>query len=180
MSAATLGSSPLTRGKHPDDGADGGGLGLIPTHAGKTNTRHPTSAPGRAHPHSRGENPCPRSRTRALVGSSPLTRGKRLAVVVQEQRQGLIPTHAGKTRTRSAPGWRSRAHPHSRGENHGEHFGGGLVQGSSPLTRGKPLHAARELQYPGLIPTHAGKTNPPDGLVRGAGAHPHSRGENTS
>ena len=50
------GSSPLTRGKHPDDGADRGGLGLIPAHAGKTATRRRTKSPQRAHPRSRGEN----------------------------------------------------------------------------------------------------------------------------
>ena len=34
--APGYGSSPLTRGKHPDDGADGRRMGLIPAHAGKT------------------------------------------------------------------------------------------------------------------------------------------------
>ena len=50
------GSSPLTRGKHPDDGADGDGLGLIPAHAGKTPGHNHARKALRAHPRSRGEN----------------------------------------------------------------------------------------------------------------------------
>ena len=55
-SPMSRGSSPLTRGKRqrPVPGAWRGGL--IPTHAGKTNTGHTWSGAPWAHPHSRGEN----------------------------------------------------------------------------------------------------------------------------
>ena len=51
-----------------------------------------------------------------------------------------------------------RAHPRSRGENviwEGRVY---LVEGSSPLTRGKHTGLAVEHPEDGLIPAHAGKT----------------------
>ena len=52
----TRGSSPLTRGK-PTDRAGGLAVaGLIPAHAGKTDTRPKYRSQNRAHPRSRGEN----------------------------------------------------------------------------------------------------------------------------
>ena len=52
--------------------------------------------------------------------------------------------------------------------------------GSSPLTRGKPPFGLSFLILSELIPAHAGKTR--RGLRAGLrqGAHPRSRGENTS
>ena len=54
------------------------------------------------------------------------------------------------------------------------------MRGSSPLTRGKP--EARSYRQPSrrLIPAHAGKTAGPRRPAHGSGAHPRSRGENTS
>ena len=92
------------------------------------------------------------------LGSSPLTRGKRRRLQVASLVPGLIPAHAGKTwscRPRSACRW---AHPRSRGENQEEASGAGLVDGSSPLTRGKRFFAAVAEGLGGLIPAHAGKT----------------------
>ena len=93
-----LGSSPLTRGKHADDGAPVDSHGLIPAHAGKTPTSSASSTWTRAHPRSRGENSA-RTRTQEnLLGSSPLTRGKRMARRSSSRPDRLIPAHAGKTR----------------------------------------------------------------------------------
>ena len=94
---AVVGSSPLTRGKHPDDGADGGGLGLIPAHAGKTQPTRKTRPWPRAHPRSRGENDPFKMASAARLGSSPLTRGKHHQRAEAATRLGLIPAHAGKT-----------------------------------------------------------------------------------
>ena len=131
-----------------------------------------------AHPHSRGENRLVVWENVQGAGSSPLTRGKHLCRTLREQRDGLIPTHAGKT---ACPGrWQARlaAHPHSRGENDLTDPIMLVMPGSSPLTRGKltlddPGHVMR-----GLIPTHAGKTAPVTDRRPRWGAHPHSRGEN--
>ena len=132
----------------------------------------------RAHPHSRGENS---KSSRILVswsGSSPLTRGKLGRTHQERISRGLIPTHAGKTRTRSARATHSRAHPHSRGENLYQ-AGVDVIQGgSSPLTRGKLVDRFASEAAGGLIPTHAGKTSTATRWVAAFTAHPHSRGEN--
>ena len=98
---------------------------------------------------------------------------------MQSQRKiRLIPAHAGKT---SAPPSTRRpraAHPRSRGENTPRPFTASHRAGSSPLTRGKPTHAACQGVGDRLIPAHAGKTRPKsDAGIQGA-AHPRSRGEN--
>ena len=91
------GSSPLTRGKLAWDGFGASALGLIPAHAGKTEQLQGHRRRSWAHPRSRGENDTHREENDALMGSSPLTRGKpwlsRQAAAVS----GLIPAHAGKT-----------------------------------------------------------------------------------
>ena len=90
----------------------------------------------------------------------------------------LIPAHAGKTDDRYIQLIKARAHPRSRGEN-GLHLPAHVrVRGSSPLTRGKPVHVADVLHEGGLIPAHAGKTRHTGYPESMSGAHPRSRGEN--
>ena len=52
-------------------------------------------------------------------------------------------------------------------------------EGSSPLTRGKPMIGYRYCTIHGLIPAHAGKTGPPAPLSSHRRDHPRSRGENS-
>ena len=70
------GSSPLTRGKH--DARLAGEIleGLIPAHAGKTESQAAAWPFRRAHPRSRGENLRQHKLGLPGKGSSPLTRGK--------------------------------------------------------------------------------------------------------
>ena len=84
----------------------------------------------RAHPRSRGENVKANATTGEVVGSSPLTRGKRRARTGSTHKRGLIPAHAGKTSF------------------------------SGPRTCGCGAHPRIELwdTIAGLIPAHAGKT----------------------
>ena len=70
------------------------------------------------------------------------------------------------------------AHPRSRGENKSFHVDSVNGVGSSPLTRGKPVPRQSALIEVGLIPAHAGKTQPIQAESHGKGAHPRSRGEN--
>ena len=72
----SVGSSPLTRGKHLSAMFDRSAGGLIPTHAGKTTVPVERSDNLGAHPRSRGENIARHNRLGAHLGSSPLTRGK--------------------------------------------------------------------------------------------------------
>ena len=112
------GSSPLTRGKPPSPAIFGPPIGLIPAHAGKTGDVPSHRKVRRAHPRSRGENSPKRRNSSPPRGSSPLTRGKRIAETCRKGDQGLIPAHAGKTQCGVRGPRNLRAHPRSRGENH--------------------------------------------------------------
>ena len=90
----------------------------------------------------------------------------------------LIPAHAGKTTPGYKPECGSWAHPRSRGENSTRARRSCALRGSSPLTRGKPADRALSGKWSGLIPAHAGKTEPPARGPRPPAAHPRSRGEN--
>ena len=116
--------------------------------------------------------------TSSLVGSSPLTRGKPRESPITRCSPGLIPAHAGKTPAPGSHHDRRQAHPRSRGENTIRALGNGRLQGSSPLTRGKPSHSGRHSIPIGLIPAHAGKTTAFQLGQVALKAHPRSRGEN--
>ena len=175
-----LGSSPLTRGKRGPIVLPRGAERLIPAHAGKTLPNQERSVGVGAHPRSRGENPMIPSTETPRRGSSPLTRGKRDPRRNRRRTQGLIPAHAGKTRSAVLSPAFAPAHPRSRGEN-------GVIPpelvprtGSSPLTRGKPELHGHGMRGIRLIPAHAGKTLFQEPQEVGVGAHPRSRGENAS
>ena len=91
------GSSPLTRGKQGDRSGLQRRVGLIPAHAGKTETTPTTGPAAWAHPRSRGENSPQTSVRVTSPGSSPLTRGKHDDGIADHVGIGLIPAHAGKT-----------------------------------------------------------------------------------
>ena len=150
----------------------------IPAHAGKTTpTRRPWCGSS-AHPRSRGENHGLSPGKSARLGSSPLTRGKRVASSGFGGEVGLIPAHAGKTAGVRRADQGDGAHPRSRGENAillGVPF---TTAGSSPLTRGKPSSRCAAPLTVGLIPAHAGKTPQTHPGGRCSQAHPRSRGEN--
>ena len=95
------GSSPLTRGKLTVAPCIEADLRLIPAHAGKTLTSSTRSLCSRAHPRSRGENITWIAQLITSCGSSPLTRGKLQSDFWQAIVAGLIPAHAGKTRSRT-------------------------------------------------------------------------------
>ena len=132
----------------------------------------------RAHPRSRGENSTAATSLWRLLGSSPLTRGKRRHDYSTRSMPGLIPAHAGKTREISPCPPSSRAHPRSRGENDHEEAVDADQDGSSPLTRGKLPRGIAVRTRHGLIPAHAGKTCECIEMLGQAWAHPRSRGEN--
>ena len=91
------GSSPRTRGKPENGFSLGTAWRLIPAHAGKTRVSERRVERQGAHPRSRGENFWLHCRHVTRAGSSPLTRGKLLALINIDPARGLIPAHAGKT-----------------------------------------------------------------------------------
>ena len=111
------GSSPLTRGKRAARHPRADRRGLIPAHAGKTVLGCMWRPKTQAHPRSRGENDPGSTQPERLMGSSPLTRGKRIGSRPWASYSGLIPAHAGKTPAHSYQQARCTAHPRSRGEN---------------------------------------------------------------
>ena len=112
------GAHPRSRGENEAASATGAPLGwLIPAHAGKTSAvgRYPRSRA--AHPRSRGENGACAPSVASCSGSSPLTRGKRLACPIRPALVRLIPAHARKTADGERIEIHDGAHPRSRGEN---------------------------------------------------------------
>ena len=192
------GSSPLTRGKLQIGELAPPAHGLIPAHAGKTSYHPPLRVLEGAHPRSRGENGVADGPCSVVLGSSPLTRGKRVGLAgwllpgrlipahagktecspTVAHVWGLIPAHAGKTTPSRCGTGRRGAHPRSRGENALLGAAVGIGGGSSPLTRGKPAVRDVRVHVGGLIPAHAGKTPNSWTGTRSSGAHPRSRGEN--
>ena len=131
------GSSPLTRGKRLVCAACASVERLIPAHAGKTNPCREDAGPRPAHPRSRGENAAYFWMSLYVVGSSPLTRGKRHSPYCRRPPGRLIPAHAGKTASPTRRSPPTAAHPRSRGENSQAKTIPARGPGSSPLTRGK-------------------------------------------
>ena len=173
-----VGSPPLARGK-PQQGRESSDCArLIPAHAGKTSFRGRTSRLCPVHPRSRGENEFGWPLPDLTSGSSPLTRGKPDALPHAGGCERLIPAHAGKTGPQADRPDRLGAHPRSRGENFGVEEDSGLIDGSSPLTRGKRRMTTMSAGPTRLIPAHAGKTPAARRLRTARRAHPRSRGEN--
>ena len=171
--------SPLTRGKLTLTHSLPLPHWLIPAHAGKTYTTPGLRVTVAAYPRSRGENLAGRRSGRLQLGSSQLTRGKRIRLASTRSHFRLIPAHAGKTLTRRPSRSRARAHPRSLGENHARRCQPHAPSGSSPLTRGKHDGPHRSIRRIRLIPAHAGKTILATYRLLPIRAHPRSLGENT-
>ena len=176
----TWGSSPLTRGKLGTPTVGVVKIGLIPAHAGKTKPANVLGRNASAHPRSRGENIGCLVGAIIVMGSSPLTRGKQPLAVRRVENTGLIPAHAGKTPRRRTSSAALPAHPRSRGENIAGDYDRYREWGSSPLTRGKHRPYKPNGDVQGLIPAHAGKTQPTSNTTSAQRAHPRSRGENNT
>ncbi len=152
------GSSPLTRGAHLNMQVWGHTAGLIPAHAGSTRWWIFRFPGVRAHPRSRGEHEAAPVAGFHFSGSSPLTRGAPHHDDASGLVLGLIPAHAGSTRSQCALLIASRAHPRSRGEHPSDSPSMLTAFGSSPLTRGARKRLGGPPRTPGLIPAHAGST----------------------
>ena len=174
------GSSPRGRGKLVILTSSEQLKGLIPARAGKTLFDVSTGKQRRAHPRAGGENCAAWSFSLWMGGSSPRGRGKQHP---QRERPGghrLIPARAGKTKLLLEFPRLFRAHPRAGGENKGVEDAGGVLEGSSPRGRGKPLRLPTARSARGLIPARAGKTLRSRRLEKLAAAHPRAGGENSS
>ena len=111
------------------------------------------------------------------MGSSPHTRGARVADNVACGASGIIPAYAGSTspiRTRTT-GWRD--HPRIRGEHTDTIVKGWGYMGSSPHTRGAQARQRGTRLVRGIIPAYAGSTPFRRRLASRGRDHPRIRGE---
>ena len=152
------GSSPLTRGRQVQWSTASGGGGLIPAHAGSTRVPVAFMVPTPAHPRSRGVDYLPAADTVPIWGSSPLTRGRPRRCHQERKHWRLIPAHAGSTSYPSLDSLGKPAHPRSRGVDLACLETLRVLDGSSPLTRGRPRRCHQERLHWRLIPAHAGST----------------------
>ena len=176
----SCGSSPLTRGTPVGRGRPWHGVRFIPAHAGNTSTRPPRPMDAAVHPRSRGEHIDALRPGRALIGSSPLTRGTPSPTALYLGRVRFIPAHAGNTVCRSTAASLAAVHPRSRGEHHCQPIDTIWQHGSSPLTRG--THQLYELKGSAsrFIPAHAGNTANQVAPTGRTPVHPRSRGEHSN
>ena len=174
------GSSPHTRGAPQARLRRGFRAGIIPAYAGSTVT--PATAPGYLpdHPRIRGEHDDVAGDGGGAVGSSPHTRGARVATPPYPAASRIIPAYAGSTLS-AASGWLSGGdHPRIRGEHRTSWTFHASICGSSPHTRGAPLGRDAGGCRRGIIPAYAGSTRR-RGCRRGSRPdHPRIRGEHHS
>ena len=131
--------------------------GIIPAHAGNTQTGQPC--------------------TNVYLGSSPRMRGTRYLRAVNRRIDGIIPAHAGNTSPAATPTTRSRDHPRACGEHTLSAVSALVLAGSSPRMRGTRSAVSRSSWQAGIIPAHAGNTKDEvlaDCIVRD---HPRACGE---
>ena len=171
------GSSPLSRGIPGQPSGKYSLPGIIPALAGNTFGSRPLRRLPADHPRSRGEYPLRQSRTSAIHGSSPLSRGildpeRNLGLV-----HGIIPALAGNTCSATGIDNNRPDHPRSRGEYGGQGHRCLPKIGSSPLSRGIPHEGHCSPPNLGIIPALAGNTLAVWAVSRVIRDHPRSRGE---
>ena len=137
MGTSPRGSSPRMRGKPLMLNTLCLNPRLIPAHAGKTYRFISIASHMGAHPRACGENLLLRESDRAKRGSSPRMRGKRAIASNMSWSAGLIPAHAGKTKSLYLRPYHREAHPRACGENPRGRACGRCADGSSPRMRGK-------------------------------------------
>ena len=96
---------------------EGDDVGIIPAHAGNTHAAANGYEPGRDHPRACGEHAEARMRPRKVKESSPRMRGTQARRIHRHHRHGIIPAHAGNTRSRADEHPEQGDHPRACGEH---------------------------------------------------------------
>ena len=129
------------------------------------------------HPRIRGEHINHQRNAKGRDGSSPHTRGARVATPPYPAAPRIIPAYAGSTLAHGSRAGQWPDHPRIRGEHTYEKTGSYLEPGSSPHTRGARRRRGWRRRRVRIIPAYAGSTHPPGGRrVRRFGSSPHTRG----
>ena len=129
------------------------------------------------HPRIRGEHSVVTDVACSSMGSSPHTRGARRRRPHPDEHRGIIPAYAGSTEGPHGLVESFEDHPRIRGEHASVANRMSPVEGSSPHTRGAPVHVFDDGVCGGIIPAYAGSTeaNSLDGQTMAD--HPRIRGE---
>ena len=130
------GSSPRMRGS-PGAGFDSiRAVGIIPAHAGLTPGAICYACAPWDHPRACGAHLMSNKQKKVVKGSSPRMRGSLTVVVAAAYDEGIIPAHAGLTKSATSFCVIPRDHPRACGAH--RNWGGARcrVSGSSPRMRG--------------------------------------------
>ena len=176
VSVRPPGSSPHTRGLRAGRWAGVGRGGIIPAHAGFTSSSTSGIFGLQDHPRTRGVYVAAVAVPAFKLGSSPHTRGLPVGGRGRGGPTGIIPAHAGFTKTSPPALRRMRDHPRTRGVYPSGPSPASTLSGSSPHTRGLPVVRFSEDEDAGIIPAHAGFTTSPPELSVPAADHPRTRG----
>ena len=120
-------------------------LRIIPAHAGQTKSKRVRAFSMPDHPRACGANSCDAASGRIVTGSSPRMRGKHGHLVRRNDRDRIIPAHAGQTDLSSRIGGRDQDHPRACGANYRISVAVLYRHGSSPRMRGKQSDFMRKL-----------------------------------
>ena len=154
-----------------------GWKGIIPAHAGNTSFLTNMTPPPRDHPRACGEHLVLAGLTVAVSGSSPRMRGTLRGPERVRRQRGIIPAHAGNTRSLIAGMAVRRDHPRACGEHDGFDPAFDAHSGSSPRMRGTPKMKRMICFMTGIIPAHAGNTGLSKRLALCRRDHPRACGE---
>ena len=174
------GSSPRMRGTRVLIQRLIGLYRIIPAHAGNTISVPASSLTGGDHPRACGEHGVHMTPLMSLRGSSPRMRGTPYIECSCLNGTGIIPAHAGNTYENGCTVVKYRDHPRACGEHRKPLTRHVTPQGSSPRMRGTLDVQQTAAGGVGIIPAHAGNTQPlPLGhpVLRD---HPRACGEHTS
>ena len=174
------GSSPHTRGAPIQVAAVEGACGIIPAYAGSTQVAAKMRLIMPDHPRIRGEHRLASEMQVTSPGSSPHTRGARVAQSIQAIQARIIPAYAGSTPDfrRGLP--EAADHPRIRGEHTGCPSTSWRWKGSSPHTRGAQDDDPGVFECARIIPAYAGSTRGSIHRENCPRDHPRIRGEHRS
>ena len=105
-------------------------------------------------------------------------RGKHFGGTENHQQSGITPAHAGKTHPLRHVDSKCRDHPRACGENALRDGSAHRSLGSPPRMRGKLECILNRVEYRGITPAHAGKTQGRERRPEKVGDHPRACGEN--
>ena len=154
----SLGSSPRMRGSPAQPEERHEGLRIIPAHAGLTDVQSKLAVRYRDHPRACGAHVRVTAVNKPTSGSSPHMRGSHTGYDGIVLHVGIIPAHAGLTRSWALLCIFDWDHPRACGAHIVFLSRLSTSAGSSPRMRGSHFEIHDVLMAIGIIPAHAGLT----------------------